>query len=300
MATVTLRQLEIFTQVVQHGSFRACARHNGVSQVAISDHVRQLEERLGHALFQRVPGGASRLTPDGERAFLHASKVLSAMHALMEDMTGPSPAPAPAAERRKLVISAHSSIFRYFQEPLAQFEEENPDIGIELDLDIFTAGPLAEKMRDQAVDIGFFYALEAPADLESTLMWHEPLALFVAQDHILAQQDNVSAADMLNFPIIRLGSRNRLRRLFDQALEQAGLGQCALAMETDNYGQILTSLRSGLGFACMFESSQDELKSFGGLKRVAFDGDIPAIEVRRAIRPPWSGNPMVMKLLAAL
>lgn len=296
MATVTLRQLEIFAQIVQHGSFRACARQIGVSQVAISDHVRQLEERLGHRLFERVPGGASSLTAEGERAFLHASKVLGAMDALMAEMAGSS----HAGQRRKLVIAAHSHIFRYFQEPLAQFEEDNPEIGIELDLDVFTAGPLAEKMRDGAVDIGFFYALEAPAQLDSTLIWHEPLAFFVAQDHILAQQEHVSAAELLNFPIIRHGPRNRLRMLIDQAMEQAGLGQCATATESDNYGLILTSLRNGLGFSCMFESSADELKSFGGLKPVAFEGELPAIEVRWAVRPPWTDDPVVAKLLAVL
>jgi molybdate transport repressor ModE-like protein len=296
MAAITLRQLEIFAQIVELGSFRACARQIGVSQVAISDHVRQLEERLGHQLFERVRGGTSRLTPDGERALLHASKVLRALDRLMAEMTAPDRAP----QARKLVISAHSHILRYFQEPLSQFEEEHPDIRIDLDLDIFTAGPLAEKMRDGAVDVGFFYALEGHASLESTLMWHEPLAFFVARDHILAQQERVSPADLLNFPIIRHGPRNALRLLIDEALEQAGLGQCAVATESDNYGLILTSLRNGLGFSCMFESSADELKSFGGLKRVAFDGDIPAIEVRRIVGPGWSKDPILAKLLAVL
>jgi molybdate transport repressor ModE-like protein len=296
MAAITLRQLEIFAQIVEHGSFRACARQIGVSQVAISDHVRQLEERLGHPLFERVRGGTSRLTPDGERAFLHASKVLRALDALMAEMAVPNPAP----QARKLVISAHSHILRYFQEPLAQFEEEHPEIHIELDLDIFTADPLGEKIRDGTVDIGFFYALEGPALMESTLMWHEPLGFFVARDHILAQQEHVSPADLLNFPIIRHGPRNALRLLIDEAMEQAGLSRCAVATESDNYGQILTSLRNGLGFSCMFESSADELTRFGGLKRVAFDGDIPAIEVRRIVGPGWSKDPILAKLLAVL
>lgn len=296
MASVTLRQLEIFASIVEHGSFRACARQLGVSQVAISDHVRQLEERLGHRLFERVRGGSSILSPEGERAFLHASKVLQARDKLIEEMTGKR----QPTHRRKLVIAAHSYIFRYFQEALAQFEEDHPEIGIELDLDTFTAVPLAEKMQSRAVDIGFFYALEPPAEMETILVWHEPLALFVSQDHILAQQEQVTVDDMLNFPVIRLGPRNRLRLLIDQAMAHAGLGRCSVATETDNYGLILTNLRGGLGFACMFESSAADLMSFGGLKRVAFVGDLPAIEVHRAIRPPWNSDPVVAKLLAAL
>lgn len=296
MASITLRQLEIFAEIIQHGSFRACARHIGVSQVAISDHVRQLEERLGHRLFERVRGGASVLTSEGERAFLHATEVLAARDRLIEEMTRAS----AAGRRRKLVVAAHSHIFRYFQDALAQFEEDNPEIGIELDLDTFTAGPLEEKMRGGTIDVGFFYALEPPAQCESTLMWHEPLAMFVAQDHILARREHVSAAELLNFPVIRHGPRNRLRLLIDQAMERAGLAQCSVAVETDNFGLILSSLRSGLGFACMFESSAADLMNIGGLQRIAFEGDLPAIEVRRAIRPPWNDDPAVVRLLAAL
>ena len=296
MASITLRQLEIFALIVEHGSFRACARQLGVSQVAISDHVRQLEERLGHQLFKRVRGGASILTPEGERAFRHTAEILAARDRLIEEMKGPESAPPG----RKLVIAAHSDILRYFQEALGQFEEQHPEIAIDLDLDTFTADAVAEKMRNCTVDIGFFYALEPPSDLDTVLMWHEPLAFFVAQDHILARQEQVTAADLLNFPLIRQGSHNKLQLLIDQATELAGLGRCSVATETDNFGLMLTSLRNGLGFACMFESSAGALMMLGGIKRIDFDGDLAAIEVRRAIRPPWHSDPLVAELLAAL
>lgn len=46
MSGFTIRQLEIFARVVEHGSFRRCADQLGVSQVSISEHVRELETRL--------------------------------------------------------------------------------------------------------------------------------------------------------------------------------------------------------------------------------------------------------------
>ncbi|HKR17558.1 LysR family transcriptional regulator [Rhizorhapis sp.] len=296
MASITLRQLEVFALIMEHGSFRACARQLGVSQVAISDHVRQLEERLGHQLFKRVRGGASILTPEGERAFLHATKILAARDGLIAEMKEPELAPTG----RKLVISAHSDILRYFQEALGQFEDKHPQIAIELDLDTFTADAVEEKMQNCAVDIGFFYTLAPPPGMDSVLMWHEPLAFFVAQDHILAQQEQVTAADLSNFPLIRQGPHNRLRLLIDRAMELAGLGRCSVATETDNFGLMLTSLRNGQGFACMFESSAGALMRLGGIKRIDFGGHLVAIEVRRAIHPSWYSDPLIAELLAAL
>src|SRR3546814_11863715 len=73
MATITVRQLEVFSQAVKHGSFRNCARQIGVSQVAISDPIRQLEQRLGHKIFERISGEASVLTPAAKRASAHAT-----------------------------------------------------------------------------------------------------------------------------------------------------------------------------------------------------------------------------------
>src|SRR3546814_675236 len=141
MATITVRQLEIFSQAVKHGSFRNCARQIGVSQVAISDHIRQLEQRLGHKLFERISGGASVLTPAGKRAYAHATHILAGMDKLIAEMAQADADHPPLP--RKLVIAAHSFILRYFQDALAQFEEDMPEIGIELDPDTCSAGPLA-------------------------------------------------------------------------------------------------------------------------------------------------------------
>src|SRR3546814_20927155 len=77
MATITVRQLEIFSQAVKHGSFRNCARQIGVSPVAIRDHIRQLAQRHGHKLFDRISGGTSVLTPAEQRAYSTETHLLS-------------------------------------------------------------------------------------------------------------------------------------------------------------------------------------------------------------------------------
>src|SRR3546814_8969374 len=92
------------------------------------------------------------------------------------------------------------------------------EIGMELDLDTCSAGPLAEKMRKGTVDIGFFYALGAPSELESDLVWHEPLALFVAKDHDLAQRPHVQPRDVIKYPLVRYSERIPLGLLINEAI----------------------------------------------------------------------------------
>src|SRR3546814_15981914 len=112
-------------------------------QVAISDHIRQLEQRLGHKLFERIPGGASVLTPAGKRAYVHATHILAGMDKLIAEMAQAAADHPPLP--RKLVIAAHSFTFSYFQDAIDKFEEDMPEIGIEMDSDPYSAGPTEEK-----------------------------------------------------------------------------------------------------------------------------------------------------------
>src|SRR3546814_4874341 len=49
-------------------------------------------------------------------------------------------------------------------------------------------------------------------------------------------------------------------------MEQAGLGDCTVATETDDYGLILSSVRKIHGCFCMLESSSADLRNVGGLR----------------------------------
>jgi DNA-binding transcriptional LysR family regulator len=80
----TFRQLEIFAEAAKDGNFRRTADRIGVSQPAISKHVRALEAGLGQSLFTRFRGSSSRLSPEGElllgrvRAMLAEHRALAA------------------------------------------------------------------------------------------------------------------------------------------------------------------------------------------------------------------------------
>ncbi|MBO9135324.1 LysR family transcriptional regulator, partial [Rhizobium sp. B209b/85] len=50
---VRIRQLQVLREVLRAGSERLAARALGISQPAVSQNVRQLEEAIGFALFRR-------------------------------------------------------------------------------------------------------------------------------------------------------------------------------------------------------------------------------------------------------
>ncbi len=92
---MTLQQLRDFLVVIEHGSFRAAARHQNVSQAGLTNSLKSLEASLGNALLLRSGRGV-QLTRAGEllraRALLitaEAHRASAELRALADDQQGP-------------------------------------------------------------------------------------------------------------------------------------------------------------------------------------------------------------------
>jgi LysR family carnitine catabolism transcriptional activator len=73
------RRLAIFLSVVDEGSFTAAGDALGMSQPAVSQAVRELEDVLGAALFQRI-GRTVQMTPAGEALVMPARQARHDLH----------------------------------------------------------------------------------------------------------------------------------------------------------------------------------------------------------------------------
>lgn len=69
-----LHKLHIFAVVVQEGSFSAAAARLYITQSAVSQHMKDLENSLGQSLFQRGWRGVS-LTPHGETLARYTTEI---------------------------------------------------------------------------------------------------------------------------------------------------------------------------------------------------------------------------------
>lgn len=296
MASITLRQLQIFAGIVQHGSFRRCAAELQISQVAVADHVRELEARLGHALFERKPGGPVALTPAGQRAQRHILRILDGLDGLLteldvtDDPTG----------ARTLRLGLHAYLLRRLQPAFTAFEANHPALKVTLDLDVFSAAALGERLQRQTLDGGYFYALDVPTTFESTYAWSEPLALFVGPTHPLSRAPSVTLQDLAKARALHLAPQNPLRAMVDECLRRIGLPEVRVALETHDFGLLLASLQQGQGFVCMFEDAAHSFIDPAGLVRVPLEQPLPNLQVRWALAPRWQGDPSAAALMQGL
>lgn len=301
MANPSLRQLDIFAQMVASGSVTRCARDLGLSVDDIARDLASLEMRLGYRLFETLSDDA-RLTPAGRKT-AEAMTLLSRdqpeswqdtpPEKLAADGTEeapPVPPSSPAPARQSIVLAAPAPVFGHFQEALAAFEAANEDIAITLDLTIHLADEAALALDQGKVDIAYFYALVEPAAPPSRYGWSEQINLYAGVDHPLARQDSVRPSDLEITPMLAMEPHNALRRIIDEALARDGVSTGAPVIETDNMFDIMTILREGAGCFAAFGPLARDLGRMSGIRRLALERPLPAIEVRQAIAPQGSEN----------
>lgn len=75
MRPIDLSKLRLFYEIAREGSMTRAAEKLNTVQPALSRSLLMLEDRMKTKLFDRTPGGM-RLTPQGERLYIHAKKIL--------------------------------------------------------------------------------------------------------------------------------------------------------------------------------------------------------------------------------
>jgi DNA-binding transcriptional LysR family regulator len=85
MRNVTLRQMRVFAAVARHLSFTRAARELHLTQPAVSQQVRLLEDEVGLPLFEKL-GRKVQLAPAGEELLRYATQTLELMREAAESL----------------------------------------------------------------------------------------------------------------------------------------------------------------------------------------------------------------------
>ena len=80
---ISMRRVRSLIAVVEHGSFSVAAEELNLTQPAVSQHVRQLEDRLGLALMVR-DHGRLKLTPSGAALLPSFRQLLASNTAILD------------------------------------------------------------------------------------------------------------------------------------------------------------------------------------------------------------------------
>jgi DNA-binding transcriptional LysR family regulator len=143
-----LREMEVFLEIAEAGSFAEAARRLRLSPPAVTRLVASLEQRLGTRLITRTTR-SMRLTEAGERFRVDAGRILADLAAAENEAAGETAAP-----RGTLAITAPTSFGRMVVAPVvARFLARHPEVSANLLL-VDRVVNLVEEGMDVGLRIG--------------------------------------------------------------------------------------------------------------------------------------------------
>lgn len=193
-----LPQLHAFVVLAEELHFGRAADRLGIAQPPLSQQIRRLEDKVGHPLFTRAPGGIT-LTPAGRELLPAARRALTGL----ADGLAAARAAGNGRTGRLRVAFAASLALTVLPDLLRTHRERFPDV--HLDLREMTTAPQLTALREGTVDVGLLR--EPPPhdpDLTFTTLLTEPFVAVLPADHPLAERPTVPLADMANTPFVLL------------------------------------------------------------------------------------------------
>lgn len=260
-------QLRAFHQVAISGGFSRAASELRLTQPAISDQVRKLEEEYDVLLFSRQHRQIA-LTAMGERLLAVTHRLFDA-----EDQARELLSESRTLRLGTLRLAADS--VHHVLHVLTAFRESYP--GVRMTVSAGNTETIVAQLRSYEADIGVLGDMAPHRDFEFIPLNATPIIGVVAADHPLASRRTLSLAELASLPLVMRENGSRTRRLLEQRAAETGV-RLRYAIEVEGREPALDIVAAGAGIGFVSEA---ELGEDRGLARIALAG--PPILMEEAL-----------------
>jgi DNA-binding transcriptional LysR family regulator len=255
-------------------SFRKAAEVLHLSQPAVSQQIRALEEEAGARLFDRARGNGHgsqiALTEAGRmllgfatKAAMTMAEAQRALAALNDEVVGP------------LRLGASTTVAQYvLPRILGAFLRQHPQV--KLSLVSGNTERIVEAVAEGKIALGI---IEGPAmrrEVKTERMVKDEMVLIVSPNHAWAgrRAGAIAAAELARVPLLLRERGSGSRRVVERALKRIGLPLRSLtvAMELDSTEAIISGVEAELGAGFVSRCSIGKVLRLGTVRVVAVEG----------------------------
>jgi DNA-binding transcriptional LysR family regulator len=197
--SLSLRHIRYFVATVEAGKISLAASTLGISQSAVTEAMKALEQETGVRLFHRHSKGVT-LTFEGNQFLQHARNILAAV----TDATR-APRHTLSGVTGRFSLAVTYTVAGYFlPAPLARFRRQFP--GIEVRLYEMTRSGAERRLVAGKVDLAVILVsnLGNTAEIETEALIHSRRRLWLPTNHRLLTPKRVGLADVAQEPYIML------------------------------------------------------------------------------------------------
>ncbi|MBS6073848.1 DNA-binding transcriptional regulator YeiE [Citrobacter cronae] len=264
---ITLRQLEVFAEVLKSGSTTQASGMLALSQSAVSAALTDLEGQLGVQLFDRV-GKRLVVNEHGRLLYPRALALLEQtieIEQLFREDNG------------AIRVYASSTIGNYILPAMiARYRQDFPDLPLELS--VGNSQDVINAVLDFRVDIGLIEGPCHSTEIISEPWLEDELVVFAAPSSPLTKGP-VTLDQLAASPWILRERGSGTRELVDYLL-LSHLPRFQMAMELGNSEAIKHAVRHGLGISCLSRRVIAEQLQAGTLSEVP-------VPLPRLVRTLW-------------
>jgi DNA-binding transcriptional LysR family regulator len=252
---ITLRQLEVFAEVLKSGSTTQASQMLSLSQSAVSAALADLEGQLGVQLFDRV---GKRLVVNEHGRLLYPRVVgLLEQAGEIEQLF--------REDNGAIRVYASSTIGNYIlPEMIARYRRDFPKLPLELS--VGNSQDVINAVADFRVDIGLIEGPCHMAELVTEPWLEDELVVFASPGNPLVDQP-VTLENLAKQPWILRERGSGTREIVDYLL-LSHLPKFQMGMELGNSEAIKHAVRHGLGISCLSRRVIAEQLESGSLVEV--------------------------------
>ena len=242
-------------RIVETGSYTKAAESLSLTQPAVSQHIRLLEEELGVKIFERQRN-ESRLTPAGKIVASYAKRMIALQNNMERALKNEQ------EQITSLTIGiTHTAESNVIVEVLAAYV--NLYEGVTLKILTDTTDRLYAMLDNAELDFAFVEGRAGDPSLHYMLLDTDSLVLAVAPGHAWADRSSISIEELKKEKLILRLPNSNTRNLFMASLESQNLSieDFNVVMEIDSIATIKDLIRRGFGVSVLAKSAcMDEWK----------------------------------------
>ncbi|MEH0021951.1 MAG: LysR substrate-binding domain-containing protein [Desulfobacter sp.] len=239
---MNFNQVNAFHAVAKFGSFSKAAEHLRISQPAVSQHVKSLEETIGKRLFLRE-GRKIVLTPAGLETMHSASLIVTEMEDLklkfserLRMDTGPV----------TIGLASH-----YFMQLIAVFIAEFPEI--EIHIEFGNTAEMYELLYNFKADVAFITQTELDAGFFNHTFYHQQVLGCVPENHPWAGTGRIPFEEFCGSPLIFREQGSQTRAVFDAEVKKRGLVLPPPLLNVTSREVLKEGIAAGIGPGYVFD-----------------------------------------------
>ena len=231
---MTLRQLELLRALIRHRTTVAAAKDLGLTQPAVSNALRTMEQQMGFALFHRLN---NRLFPTDEARALHEDgEAIFALHARLQ---GRVQEIQRGTGGRLSIVATPPLAYSLIPTALRRFLAVRP--GTRVFLDVRRYEGVTEAVLTRVADLGFALGFVNQPGIGQRVIHTGEMVCALPPAHPLAEKGPLSPRDLAGTSMIGLERGTRLGEAVRASFE-AG----AHRLRSDGGGSLLQHrLRAG-------------------------------------------------------